>query len=333
MRRYAVGLAIIVGVFLTPIALFPQSRMDFHFRAELTSDSALTVTAVRAVVAFRGDVDTFSLTQVGTSLLWERTTPDTLDSVGVHSLWYLVTYSDGQVIPYPPEMVTPLATASVSLANMQQIASLVKDTLIAAGFLNSGASGPRCSVLVRDTGNATNVSGTYIRVINSAGQFYTIVQSRNDGWAIINAAAGTWYLRATMPAGYVFNAQDTMVVVGSTPTVDTIKCYQFAPGIPSVAYAKNVWGWFYSLSGTGKSGILVTAKINRTNVQRGTTILSNYAVTDTTDTAGYWQITLVSNDSLLPVGTEYRFTAMDSARLVADVTRAITKDTLLDWSK
>ena len=168
-----------------------------------------------------------------------------------------------------------------------------------------------------------------IRNLDQSG-LIAVGQTDSYGTVTFNLDIAEYTVIATA-TGYLFQPFDTIAVTG--PGADTLPGCQFDPGASGSPSLCRVYGHLYDLSGSAEEGAVVSVSLPSGVARSGARVVSPFAVTTTTDGAGYFALDLFPSDSLTPSGAKYEFsiTRNDGTILRQRVQVPAETSWRLDW--
>ncbi|MEW6050827.1 MAG: hypothetical protein AB1644_07180 [Candidatus Zixiibacteriota bacterium] len=177
-------------------------------------------------------------------------------------------------------------------------------TLETGGCNGSGAYAVTVIVYDSSTNQVVPEAELAIRNLDQSA-LIAVGMSNSSGRVNLNLDTAS-YLAISGAPGYIFSAFDTVTITGTG--IDTVFGYRFDPGTPSSPTLCRVYGYLYGLSGTPEAGAAVGAYLPGGVVRSGELVVSPFAVTTVTDSAGYFFLDVIPSDSLTAGGTKYEFT-------------------------
>lgn len=174
----------------------------------------------------------------------------------------------------------------------------VADTLTLRGWM-IGAGPNVCSLYVLTASDSGAVANIPVSVLNS-GFSATMAQNMTapSGAAFFKLSNGSYKVLTSNPAYPQINDYDTFTVSGTSQ--DTIWVERFDPGSAPSPDQCLVYGWTVGSA-------VITAKNPTMPLRYGNLVISPYAVTDTANANGYWEMSLYPNSLLTPATTQYEF--------------------------
>lgn len=189
-------------------------------------------------------------------------------------------------------------------------------------FLASSGSGGACgtglyacTLQVRDSALTAGIRDVHIYLMNS-GQTSKVLEGYTNSNGLLKFAldslnTGTTYkVWLKSRSDYLFAFPESTSSNHNHGQKYTFYGTSFASGTPSPDSTCNVWGVVYNPSQSELSGVIVSARV----YVSGDSILtykgyqvSPFAVFDTTNSAGQWNLPLIPNSKLKPDSTKYIF--------------------------
>ena len=180
----------------------------------------------------------------------------------------------------------------------------------------SGSGAYACTLFVVETATSSSVPGVFIRALNdSETSTAAIGETDSNGRVLFSLDAAEYHLFA-YATGYDFTVLPETVTVTTSGANDTLYATRFDPGAPPPAGLCRVYGYIQSLGSDNLEGVTVTASVLTAPLRWDDVVISPYAVSTLSDTAGYWYLDLIPNSDLTPNGTVYDFTMYDQSGTV-----------------
>jgi len=255
---------------------------------------------------------------------WKGTTAATVDTAG----YPVVTVKDGTGAG---EINTasgkvPATIAAGDIANDAITAASIATDAIDADALASTAitefwqgAGTRSVVItVKDTNTSGAViDGARIEVWDSGGattryavDLATNASGETDTFYLDD---GTYLLKGWKPSVYTFTSASITV----TSSAITFEFYGTPVSVtsPPSATTSTLYGYMVTASGDPASGVTINAEVDTLPNLTGTTLIcTNLTTTDTTDTNGYFALTVIRNE---PVKVTCEAAGLKETRFVA----------------
>ena len=174
-------------------------------------------------------------------------------------------------------------------------------------FDNLGSGAYPCSLSVFSSTDSSALQGVALRLTNSE-QSATVAVGLTDqnGRAVFALDSGQYFLWS-YKVGISFGILPDTLLQDTQVTRDTIWGSAFDPGDPAVPELCRVYGWVHDLAGQPVTGATVSARLPEDNIRYRDYIISPYYKSTATDSLGYWEMDLYSNQLLQPSGSEYEF--------------------------
>jgi hypothetical protein len=171
--------------------------------------------------------------------------------------------------------------------------------------IGAGSGAYATTLVAYDSSTGQTLPGVNLAVRNpSQSSLIASVGTDTDGAAGVNLDAGSYVVTAFAP-GYIFNAYDTVAVVGGQ--TDSIVGYRFDPGEPSVPSLCRVYGYIFSTEGNAEVGVTVSAYLPGGVSQLSGLVISPASVSTTTNEYGYFHLDLMPS-SLMAGSPLYEIT-------------------------
>lgn len=175
--------------------------------------------------------------------------------------------------------------------------------------VSRGGSGAYpCTLLVLDIGSGSAVAGASVRLLNSEESATAALGSSDPNGQVIFSLDAHQYRAFACAGGYNQLFVPTLIEVDTYGASDTIWLSRFDPGSAPLAALCRVYGYVEGLDGRGIAGVTVTARIVKSPLTLEGVVISPFALTTITDSAGYWYLDLIPNGSLEPDDTKYELT-------------------------
>ncbi len=169
--------------------------------------------------------------------------------------------------------------------------------------LAAGSGAWSFTVVARDTASNQAVPNAIVSIRNTEQTTLVAVGTTNTyGRAWFNLNSGN-YLAIVITPGYNFPAYDTISVSGAG--ADTVRGYQFNPGAPASPSLCRMYGYLYGVNGVPEPSATIAASLPQGVQRTGTLLVSPFAVSTVSDSAGYFFLDLIPTDSLQPSGSRY----------------------------
>lgn len=205
------------------------------------------------------------------------------------------------------QLTNPLEVDSSAIARTVWNNSVIPRSGRTVAFDNYGGGAYPCSLSVFSSSDSSALQGVALRLTNSE-QTATVAVGLTDqnGLAVFALDSGEYYLWS-YKVGISFEIlpdtlkQDTMV------TYDTIWGSLYDPGDPAIPELCRVYGWVHDLGGQPVTGATVSARLPEDNIRYLDYVVSPYYKSTLTDSLGYWEMDLYSNQLLEPSESKYEF--------------------------